>query len=154
MKFEDKTASGEYILERPPKKPGGLKYFCVLLFVCAAIEGANGQSADGSTPLASSDEEAFNPLMAVVSVLFVAILLLLLGFWDRRKTNEIKQRRRAKTKQAKRRKSAKIVGPASSGRTSNGRNESMDDPMLMSERETPGAADGRDFGSGYYAILS
>ena len=94
----------------------------------AAIEGANGQRTDDSTVLALSDEEVFNPLMAVVSVLFVAILLLLLGFWESRKIEEIKQRRIAREKRAKRQKSLKIAGPSSLS-------ESMDDPMWMSERE-------------------
>ena len=38
-------------------------------------------------------------------------------------------------KQSKRRKSLKIEGPCSHGTSSNGRNESVDDPISMSERE-------------------
>ena len=31
--FRDKTVSGEYVLERPPKKPGGWKIPCICLII-------------------------------------------------------------------------------------------------------------------------
>ena len=73
--------------------------------------------------------------MALVSFLFVAILVLLVMSWEDRKIKEIKQRRIAKKKLAKLQKSSKIAGPSSSGMGSNGLIESRDDQMWLSERE-------------------
>ena len=107
--LRDKTLSGEYILNRPPKKPGGFQMFYVLLFfiwiLVKGVEGNNIEegvlyksSEDDIKSLASSDEEVFNPLMALASFFFVVILVLLFVSWEDRKMKEIRQRRTAKTK--------------------------------------------------------
>ena len=59
LKFKDKTVSGEYILEKPPKKPGGSMFFHVLLLLFVAIEGADCHRVEKNVPVAPSDEEGF-----------------------------------------------------------------------------------------------
>ena len=140
LKTVDKTVSGEYILERPPKKPGGstISYIImVLLFLFAAIEGADCDIMDKNVPAASSEEGAFSFLMAQACLLVVAALFLLCMVWrgkDNRKTKSLHSRTRGKPR-SRLKKSSKVVKKPRSRMAVNKGRESKDNKNSITERD-------------------
>ena len=136
----DKTVSGEYILESPPKKPGGLKIFYVLLIVVGILmEGGECHAMEEGSSYGSLDETQFLFLIAAV----LLFLLTLRGKDNReselQKMRKMRQRRIAKKKKAKRQKG---MGerPSSAASTSSKDGEatgsSMDANNVKSFRDT------------------
>jgi len=71
----DKTVSGEYILQKPPKKPGGLKIFYIcLIIIWMLVEGVDCLGMEEGTSSGSSEEMR---LMLSLAAVFVLIRLLL-----------------------------------------------------------------------------
>lgn len=108
--FSDKTVSGEYILERPPKKPGGLKllYTC-LIIIWMLVQGGECHGTEEGAPIGSLEE--IHLLLAMAAV-FVLIRLLLVKDdreSDLRKMRKFRQRKNAKRKTDKRRKRTKAA---------------------------------------------
>ena len=131
----------------PPRKPGGLEMFYVLLsFIWLSVEGVECHSTDEGELYKSSDETQV--LLVIVAVLL--FILTLRGKDDRemelRKMREMRQRRIAKKKQAKLQRrmkrrsslvssSSKYGGPSSSSVVSNNVKEFKDSKSQSPERE-------------------
>ena len=83
-KFADKTISSEYVLERPPKKPGGISsamFLVLVMNLCLHDNGVEVSKLEGShPPVAEKDYLSYLLVVGICMTLFVAIVMSLLIF--------------------------------------------------------------------------